>query len=221
MPMNFYQILESDFHVMNTVGQILKKTRVQKGISLFRLENITKIKRDFIAKIEKDDWNNLPEFPVVSGFVKNIANALDLSVDNMNATLRRDYPPKKLRINPKPDISNKFMWSPKLTFMIGIMILVLIVLGYLGVQYKKFTSPPDLAISSPKRNEIITENKVKVSGKTTTDAVLTINNQPITLDQDGAFATEISITKETTNLIFRAISRSGKVTEKMVNIKVE
>ena len=206
---------------MNTVGQILKEARLNQSVSLSDLEKTTKIKKDFIIKIENEDWEHLPEFPVVSGFVKNIANALDLSVDNVNAILRRDYPPKKLRINPKPDISSKFTWSPKLTFAIGVSFLVLIVLGYLGIQYRKFSTPPDLMISSPKQNEITTQNKIKVSGKTTTDAIVTVNNQPITLDQDGAFITEIEITKETKNLVFKAISRSGKVTEKNVSIAVE
>lgn len=206
---------------MNTIGKILKDARESKNITLIDLENTTKIKKDFISKIEKEDWNNLPEFPVVSGFVKNIANSLDLSVDNVNATLRRDYPPKKLRINPKPDINNKFTWSPKLTFAIGVSVLVLVVLGYLGLQYKKFITPPELTVNSPKQNEIITQNKIKVSGKTTTDVSLTVNNQPITLDQDGAFITIIEITKETKNLVFKATSRSGKVTEKSIDISVE
>lgn len=206
---------------MNTVGQILKEARINQGVTLSDLENITKIKSSFIVKIEKGDWDNLPEFPVVSGFVKNIANALDLSVDNVNATLRRDYPPKKLIINPKPDVTNKFTWSPKLTFMLGVSVLVIIVLGYLGMQYRNFTVAPELTISNPKQNEIINQKKVKVSGKTTTDVALTINNQPITLDQDGGFATELEINKDTKELKFIAISRSGKVTEKNVSIVVE
>jgi len=206
---------------MNTVGKILKEARINQGVTLSNLEDTTKIKKDFIIKIEDEDWDNLPEFPVVSGFVKNIANALDLSVDNVNAILRRDYPPKKLRINPKPDISSKFVWSPKLTFAIGVSALALIVLGYLGIQYKKFATPPELLINSPRENQIFVGNTVKVSGMTTTDVVLTINNQPITLDQDGAFATDLEITKETKTLTFKAVSRSGKVTEKSINISVE
>jgi len=206
---------------MNTVGQILKEARFKKGISLIKLENITKIKREFLIKIEKNDWNGLPELPVISGFVKNIANALDLSVNNINAVLRRDYPPKKLTINPTPDVGSKFSWSPKLTFVVGIGILILFVLSYLGFEYIKFIKSPELEINSPKNNEIITDTKVRVSGKTTTDVGLTINNQPIILDQEGNFVTEIQITKNTKELKFIATSRSGKVTEKNVSINVE
>lgn len=206
---------------MNTIGTILKEARINKNISISNLESSTKIKSDFILKIENEDWDNLPEFPVVSGFVKNISNTLGLSVDNISAILRRDYPPKKLRINPKPDIQNKFVWSPKLAFSISIVSFVLVVLGYLGYEYRKFMSQPDLVIDLPKQDTTIIQNKVKVAGKTTTDVILTVNNQPIILDQDGAFYAEIEVTKDTKNLLFKAISRSGKVTEKVLDIKVE
>ncbi len=206
---------------MTTIGQILKNARLQKGYSVNFLERKTKIKKEFISLIEKNDWDNLPEYPVVSGFIKNIAMVLDLSVENTNAILRRDYLPKKLSINPKPDIENKFVWSPKLTFAVGISIISLIVLGYLGLEYQKFIKPPEIEIISPKNSQIVLEQKVKVEGKTTTDVTLTINNQPIILDQEGNFVTEILITKDTKSLIFKAISRSGKVTEKTVEIKVE
>ncbi len=206
---------------MNTVGQILKEARINKNISLSKLEDLTKIKKEFISKIEKGDWSNLPEFPIVSGFVKNLANALDISVDKVNAILRRDYPPKKLAINPKPDIQGRFYWSPKLTFVMSIGVLTLLVLGYLGFEYKKFITPPDLEIYSPKDNGTLFTDNVEVSGKTTTDVSLTINNQPIILDQDGGFNTELKITKDTKELKFKVVSRSGKTTEKVINISVE
>lgn len=206
---------------MLTIGQILKEARLRKKVSLATIEKHTKIKKNFVILIEKNDWENLPEYPVVSGFVKNLAVFLDLPPQNAIAFLRRDYPPKKLSINPKPDIESKFVWSPKMTFALGIAVVTLLVLGYLGLEYQKFIKPPEIEIISPKINQIVLEEKVKVEGKTTTDVTLTINNQPIILDQEGNFVTEILITKDTKSLIFKAISRSGKVTEKEVTIKVE
>lgn len=206
---------------MNTVGQILKEARLKKKISLLKLENLTKIKREFIVLIEKNDWDKLPELPVVSGFIKNLGVALGVNVENLNAILRRDYLPKKLYINPKPDIGSKFSWSPKSTFIVGIGVLLLLVLGYLGFEYSKFISAPTLQITSPTQGEIILSNKVSIKGKTATDVNLTVNNQPIIVDQDGNFMGEIEITKETLDLKFVAISRSGKVTQISRNIKVD
>ncbi len=206
---------------MITVGQILKEARLKKKISLIKLENLTKIKRDFIVLIEKNDWNNLPEYPVVSGFVKNLSAALDLSSQNTVALLRRDYPPKKLNINPKPDAVSKFTWSPKLTFAIGILGLIVIVLSYLGLEYLKFIKPPELLITSPTENELILQNTVRIKGSTTTDASLIVNNQPIILDQDGHFDTIIEVNKDTKEIKFVSRSRSGKVTEVTKSIVVE
>ncbi len=206
---------------MITVGQILKEARLKKKISLIKLENLTKIKRDFIVLIEKNDWNNLPEYPVVSGFVKNLSTALDLSSQNTVAVLRRDYPPKKLNINPKPDAVSKFTWSPKLTFAIGILGLIVIVLSYLGLEYLKFIKPPELLITSPTENELILQNTVRIKGSTTTDASLIVNNQPIILDQDGHFDSIIEVNKDTKEIKFVSRSRSGKVTEVTKSIVVE
>lgn len=206
---------------MNTVGQILKSARISKEISLTKLENLTKIKKEFILKIEREEWDKLPEFPVVSGFVKNLSSALDLSVENTTAILRRDYPPRKVSVNPKPDVGDKFTWSPKLTFAVGVGFLIVLVLGYLGFEYQKFLKPPELEIYSPKENELVVDKKIKVSGKTTTDVSLTINNQPIILDQDGGFTVELAIDDKTSKLTFVAVSRSGKTTEVSRNISVE
>ena len=206
---------------MVTVGEILKEARLKKKLSLSNLEKETKIKKEFIDLIENNSWDKLPDYPVVSGFVKNLADFLDISAETTNAILRRDYLPKKLHINPKPDIGSKFYWSPKLTFVTSISLLTLLVLSYLGFEYLKFIKPPELEIYNPKNNEIVLENKIKIIGKTTTDVILTVNNQPILLDQEGNFQTEIEITKDTRNLLFKAISRSGKITEKKVEINVE
>lgn len=204
---------------MNKIGDILKDTRVKKDISLNKLSGLTKIKPEFLQRIENNDWENLPEYPVVSGFVKNIATYLDLPVDNTIAILRRDYIPKKLTINPKPDLDTKFVWSPKVTFFSAIVLLVIMVIGYLSFEYLKFIKPPSLTVEAPSENQVIVSSKVKVKGKTTTDVLLTANNQPIILDPDGLFDSEIDVVKGTESITFVAISRTGKRTE--VNRKIK
>lgn len=206
---------------MKTVGQILKEARLAKNISLRKLENLTKIKKEFILSIEDNNWDKLPDFPVISGFVKNLAVSLGVDPTKINAILRRDYLPKKLNINPKPDIIHKFSWSPKFTFIVGIGVLIIFVLSYLGIEYSKFISPPHLQIINPLENEIVLSNKVTVKGKTASDVNLTVNNQPIIVDQDGNFVGEIEITNETNDLLFVAISRFGKTSQKSRNIKVD
>src|SRR3989304_8003564 len=147
---------------MKTIGRLLKLARVKKRFSLARLESETKIKKDFIKAVEDEDWQVLPDYPVVVGFVKNVANYLGLKETSAVALLGRDYPPQKLSINPKPDVSKQFIWSPKLTFLVGVGIVVALILGYLGFQYAGFISPPPLSLSQPQEGQVVGSASVMV-----------------------------------------------------------
>jgi len=204
---------------MNTIGKFLKDTRIKNQLTTSDLEKDTKIKKIFIEAIENENWDELPEYPVVLGFVRNIASTLDLKVETALALLRRDYPPKSLKISPSPDVQGKFAWSPKLTFAVGMVFFVLMLLIYLVTQYINFSKPPKLIVTKPSNGEIILSNKVGIEGETDSDVKLVVNNQPVLVDDNGYFVSEIEITQNTKNLIFVAEQRSGKITEKEISIQ--
>lgn len=198
---------------MRTIGKYLKEIRLKKRISLSNLENEIKVKKNFIQAIEEEEWQKLPDYPVVVGFVKSIANCLQLNPKATASLLKRDYLPKSLKGSPDPEVNNRFFWNPKRTFFVGIGIIIVLILGYLIYQYFQFISPPKLEILSPKENQIVIGKGVRVSGRTDTDAKITINNQPVIVDQNGFFEEEIAVVKETQELVIKAISRSGKETQ--------
>ncbi|MCX6705721.1 MAG: helix-turn-helix domain-containing protein [Candidatus Woesebacteria bacterium] len=197
---------------MKTVGDILKLARIKKRYSLKKVERETKIKKEFIEAIEGGNWKALPDLPVVSGFVKNLASFLEIDVKMVHATLKRDYPPRGLLINPKPDVGGKFTWTPKYSFLLGIVIIIVMLLGYLGFQFIKFNSPPALEVTSPQENFIATSNKVDVSGKTDPDATVKINNQLVLVGSDGAFNGQVEIFEGTKEIVITATNRSKKET---------
>lgn len=197
---------------MRTVGDILKSARIKKRYSLKKVEKETKIKREFVEAIENENWAILPELPVVSGFVKNLASFLDVDVKTAYATLKRDYPPQRLSINPKPDVGGKFTWTPKYTFLVGILIIILALFGYLGFQFIKFNSPPTLEVTFPPDNFITTSNKVDVSGKTDLDATVKVNNQLVLVGEGGTFSGQVEIFEGTKEIVITATNRSKKET---------
>ncbi|MGB6881883.1 MAG: helix-turn-helix domain-containing protein [Microgenomates group bacterium] len=195
---------------MKTIGEYLKEARAKKRYSQEKIAEETKIKKEFISSMEKENWELLPEFPVIVGFVKQISKFLKVDERQAVALLRRDYPPKVLPVNPKPDVSKKFRWRPRTTFIVGITIVIMMVLGYLGFQYSRFISPPKLVVDQPQEEEVVKERILIVSGKTDLDATIRINNQPVLVDEDGDFETEIEIFEGTEEIIVKAVSRSGK-----------
>lgn len=201
---------------MKTVGTLLKEARLKKRYSKLDLGELTKIKASFISAIERGDWKNLPEFGVVVGFVKSIAHFLDVDEREAVAFLRRDYPPSlitpSLKSGKQKEIGRRFFWSPRLTFLVGVGLILLIVLGYLGFQYRKFSFPPHLTIDSPKEGQVVTGSHLQVQGTTDADATLTVNNQPTVVDNTGHFSTQIDISEKTEDVEVVAKSRDGKET---------
>jgi cytoskeletal protein RodZ len=206
---------------MKTIGQILKDARVAKQYSIPHVEGMTKIKSGFIDSIEKEKWDALPSFPTVLGFVKSLAGALEVDQRMASAVLKRDYPPKKLKIVPKPDLRSKFFWSPKLTFAVGVSAVLLILLGYLGFQYVHFVSPPSLSVDSPKENQVINGSSVTVFGSTESDAKITVDDQPVLVSDDGKFSVSLDVSPETQEVDIIASSRSGKQTEIRRKIRIQ
>ena len=206
---------------MKLVGEVIKDSRIRKKLSREKLEKLTKIKKEFIENLEENRWEVLPEYPVVVGFVKSIASNLNLEQKNLIALLRRDYPPKVLKINPNPDITEKFTWSPKLSFVTGVSLVFVIIVGYLIFQYLSFIKPPELFIEVPEDGQVVSQEKLIVKGKTDPDAAVLVNNQPTIVGEDGIFETEIEIFEGTGEVIVIAKSRSGKETTLSRKIDVE
>jgi cytoskeletal protein RodZ len=203
---------------MKTIGEIINAARVKKNFSLKKLAETTKIRATFIKSIEEEKWNLLPTFTTVLGFVKSLSTALDVDQNMAVAVLKRDYPPKKLNINPKPDALSRFTWSPKLTFVIGTVAVILVVLGYIGFQYARFISPPDLMVDSPKENQVVDGSSVLVFGSTDPDVKITVNNQPVLVNEEGRFSVDLGVTQSTKEIDIIATSRSGK--ERVISRKI-
>lgn len=197
---------------MISLGQILKEARLAKRLSIKDLEKRTKIRASFLESLEKQNWEQLPEYPVVIGFVKSTASFLEIDVSKAVALLRRDYPLKKTTITPKPDLEHKFVWSPKLTFFLGILILLLGLIGYLGIQYSRFMTPPALELNLPTENQVENTASIIVAGKTNPEATVEVNQQPVIVDDNGNFSTQLLISKNTSNITVVAKSRSGRQT---------
>jgi hypothetical protein len=70
------------------IGYLLEQARVNRGVSLEEAEQATRIRRDYLGKLESDDHSTMPEPIYVRSFVKTYANYLDLDGDRLAAQIR-------------------------------------------------------------------------------------------------------------------------------------
>lgn len=206
---------------MRTIGSIIRETRLSKEITLSDLSKSTKVKKDFLESIEKEEWDKLPEYVTVSGFVKRIAQTLDLNENKLIAILKRDYPPIPIKQIPRKEIKTRFIWQPKYTFFVLTVMITLLFLGYITMQYISFNSPPPLIVYTPSDNELVKSKYTVVRGLTSPDATVKVNNQTAYVEKDGRFFTEIEVGKETGEIVIKAISRVGKENVKKIIINVQ
>ncbi|MBI4065178.1 helix-turn-helix domain-containing protein [Candidatus Gottesmanbacteria bacterium] len=200
---------------MKTVGSILKEARIGKEITLEQVEKATKIREKFLHAIEADDYTTLPSPSYAKGFVKNYSAFLGLDIEWVLAFFRRQTrePPRSTLLPKQQDELEKpfFRLTPNRFLLLFVASLVLIFLSYLGLQYRKLTSPPFLSIESPKE-QIVKDKRVDILGKTDTDATVTINDVSVFVRSDGRFFDQRILNEGINKIVITSTSRYGKTT---------
>ena len=201
---------------MKTAGQILQAARLAKRFEYEDVARITKIRPNFLAAIEADDYTKLPSGTVARGFIRNYCEFLGLPPDTLLAVFRRDFIENSLgRIVPRgmaDPVAKPGIWTPKTT-IIALMVFVFTLFGaYLVYQYRVLTGPPSLVLTSPADRLATSEVNVEIIGTTDPDASLSVNGQLQSLDKGGRFYFRIPLVPGENKLDVAATAKSGKTT---------
>lgn len=85
-----------------------------------------------------------------------------------------------------------------------------------SVTFKIDTVPPTLSVSSPSDGYITNKNTITVSGTTndvtSSPVTVTVNGKEVTVDSDGAFSTDITLTSGSNTITVIAKDSAGKTT---------
>ncbi|WP_157771325.1 helix-turn-helix domain-containing protein, partial [Paenibacillus sonchi] len=68
---------------MSELGRHLKEARLQKGMSLDDVQEVTKIRKKYLEAIEAGDYKVLPGSFYVRAFIKTYAEAVDVNPDEL------------------------------------------------------------------------------------------------------------------------------------------
>lgn len=208
---------------MQTVGQLLKKARLEKGISLEEIASQTKIRQNFLSNLEADDFASLPSLTSAKGFLKTYADFLGLSTDQILAVFRRDFGKKEGKkflpqglIRPIDD--RNLLWSPKFSLIALIAVVFLGLAAYLIFQYFSLVKSPFLKITFPTDGATVSQEVINVNGQTDADALLTVNGDSVLLQDDGVFEHQLILFKGENQIIIEATSKNGKKTKNQLKV---
>ncbi len=203
---------------MRTVGQILKEEREKKFYTLDEIEKITKIRKELLQALEAGQYQKLPPSTFVQGFIKNYGKFLNLDTEKLLAIFRREFsenknPPRILDSLQNPINNKTFRLTPTRVLISVIFSLVLIFFIYLWFQYRFLVDAPFLEVSQPPDQLSTTSSEVVVSGRTDPENKVSINEQEISVDQNGKFSQQIKLSEDVNNIVIIATAKSGKSTQ--------
>lgn len=193
---------------MYRASNILQTARLDKDITVEEIAKRTKIPAKYLHAFEIEDKNNFPKEPYCSLMVKDYASVLGLNPDYVLSLFLRDF---DIKNKPTKFRKEKFCFTPQLTFIISIYLGIILFISYLVFEYFQYNSPPPLKVNW---SDLIIENDiVQISGETSYDSTIRINDDLIVVDNDGHFLKRIKYPPKDNKIVVEARSPSGKISK--------
>jgi len=200
---------------MIRVGQKLYNARIHKSLTLEEIARVTKIRPNFLAAIERGEYDKLPSDAYATGFVRNYASYLGLPQKEILALYRREFAEKR-HVKVLPDSLTKtegFAFSRIYilrTFAMLVLALACLT-AYLGFQYRAMFLSPTLSIESPKADARVKEDLV-ISGKADPSATVFVNDSAVSINEAGEFNKKVSLLTGKNSITVKAKNRFGRET---------
>lgn len=208
---------------MKTAGEILAAARRKRGWDLGELARRTKIQEKFLKAVEEGRFDKLPQAAFVKGLVQTAAGEMGLDSAGVLAVLRRDFKvteDNKKLIKITENGSKSPGWTPQATAAVGVAIVVLSFLGYLGWQLINLSRGPILTVTQPGQEAVVGQ-ETAVEGKTDPGATVTINGQEIKKNKDGSFSQMLSLTPGEHTITVEAVGQNGKKATEQRTVRVK
>lgn len=120
------------------VGNKLRTARARRKLSLAECEEATKIRSRYLAAMESESWDELPDDVYARAFLRTYAALLGLDGDRLAEEQRRDRggsrPGERLpRVDPRPRRVAARRRRPLPSWLITVLVLALVVGALIAV----------------------------------------------------------------------------------------
>ncbi|MBP9797811.1 helix-turn-helix domain-containing protein [Candidatus Woesebacteria bacterium] len=198
--------------MITNVGQLLKKERENKDITLEQVEKETRIRLINLKAIESEDWSQFQSRTYVQGVIKRYGSFLGLDAEKLSAYFRRDYEKlENLKFKKKAEHS-QFTPNNKRFLQLLISVVVLLFGFFFSYQIYLFSVPPKVTILEPTKTTFRRENKFTLKGTAKKETVIMVNGRQAFLDEKNIFQIDIPLTEKENKVTIVATGANGKKT---------
>lgn len=200
---------------MFQASSLLKNTRLDKEWELSDISRKLKVSVKYLEALENGEVVCYPQEPYCSLIIKDYADYLGLNGKDVLSLFRRDFEQKN---KVKNSIKNSFSFTPKTTFTLSIILILVLFIFYLISEYYKFHLPPKLKVNWP-LEATVSASTVEINGVTDPESTIRINDDLIMVDNDGTFQKKIQLSTGENLVIIQSKSSNGKTTieQKTIN----
>ncbi len=173
-------------------GDFLRKKREEKGISLEKLESLTKIKKTILDNLENERFEKLPPKIYIRGIISKYCQYVELDKDEVLGNFDKYfYENRSDKFNVgKVGGNEKVRKNKSKGFDLGkILVVFFVVLAFVFVvrQASLMLLPPGIEMITPREETSYTNTAINIKGRVLRTKFLTINSQPILFDKYGYF----------------------------------
>lgn len=201
---------KKDIAALPSLSERFVRQREALGIELLDAARKTSISMDYLQAIEASRYHELPGKIYGKNFVREYAKFLGLNPDTSVQRYLTEYS-VFVKTNKQPDLVashkpvERVMWNnllvtPRIVRNFVVFLLIVVCIGYLGTRVKAIVEPPELVISTPDDNIVITENTVAVAGWVEPETTVELNGQQVVTDPEGNFTEQLFL-QQGTNVI--------------------
>ncbi len=195
---------------MYTVGDLLKKARQEKELTLQQVEKQTRIRSKYLKSIEQNNWKEFPSKVYISGLIRSYAKFLGIDPAKAIAYFRRDYE-KIEEVKFRKHIPSLHLLPETKKIVIGVLTIVFLsFIGYFAYQLHLYLAPPGVLIVSPKETVFRNKTKITIVGQTDDDAVVKIFNESYFPDSNGRFRYDLPLQKGSNPITIEVTGANGK-----------
>ncbi len=135
---------------MEALGEILKRTREEKGYSIDQISRDTNIARRFLEALENEDFSQFPGEPYLLGFLRNYGEYLDLDPKALISAYRT------IKIQEQPIPVDELLHTKRSFPLMPVLagLLVIGVVGFIAYWIVKPTRPLTETEPVPERQSV-------------------------------------------------------------------
>jgi len=200
-----------------SLGSYLKELREKKGIKLEEISKETKILKEVLEKIERNEFSKLP--PVyLKGIIRKYTQALGIPKDEAENLIGQlsietdDNQKKNSKISSSKEkkLVKKIERREKIfSLLIKLLIFIPLIL-YLGYELSLFILPAEIILVD--KSDFSNVNKVIIKGKVIRAKSFSLNGKEINLSPQGNFEEIITLQPGNNQIELKAINPLGKET---------